>query len=93
MQSLKNLEVWFITGSQHLYGEAVLKQVEQHSSVVALALNDSAAIAVQIKYKAVLTTPDAITQLCLEANSAANCIGLIAWMYTFSPAKMRTHGV
>ena len=32
---LKQLEVWFVTGSQHLYGEETLKQVAEHSQQIA----------------------------------------------------------
>lgn len=93
MTNLRHYEAWFITGSQHLYGEETLKQVARHAQQIALALDQSSAIPVQIVFKPVLTTPDAITQICLEANNAPNCIGLIAWMHTFSPAKMWIRGL
>ena len=93
MNSLKQYEAWFITGSQHLYGEETLKQVAEHSKRIAKALDDSSQIPVQVIFKPVLTTPDAIYQLCLEANNAENCIGLIAWMHTFSPSKMWIAGL
>ena len=86
-------EIWLITGSQHLYGEETLKQVEANSKEIATGLSDKIKAPVKIKFLAVLTTPDAITQTCLEANSAKNCIGLIAWMHTFSPAKMWINGL
>lgn len=89
----KKYEVWFTTGSQHLYGEETLKQVEEHSQLIAAAYNDSAQIPVRVVYKPVLTTAASITQLCLEANVAENCIGLITWMHTFSPAKMWINGL
>ena len=85
---LSHLEAWFVTGSQHLYGEDVLQQVADHSRQIAGALNDAASIPVSVVFKPVVTTPDAIRALCLEANASASCIGLIAWMHTFSPAKM-----
>src|SRR4051794_19387909 len=86
MIDLKQFEVWFVTGSQHLYGPETLEQVAEHSQVIARALNDSAAIPVNVAFKPVLKTPDEIAQLALEANAARNCIGLITWMHTFSPA-------
>mgnify|MGYP001156538191 CR=1 FL=1 len=86
-------EAWFITGSQHLYGEETLQQVAQHAQQIAQALNALDSIPVRVVFKPVLTTPDAIRQLCLEANSADNCIGLITWMHTFSPAKMWIAGL
>jgi len=93
MIDLKKYEVWFITGSQHLYGEETLKQVAEHSATIAKAMDSSAEIPVKIVYKSVLTTPDQITKLCQEANSAPDCIGLVAWMHTFSPAKMWINGM
>ena len=93
MIDLKKLEVWFITGSQHLYGEETLQQVAQHAQQIAQALDASPTIPVQVLYKPVLTTPEAIYQLCLEANAAPHCIGLVAWMHTFSPAKMWIRGL
>lgn len=93
MTHLKSYEVWLITGSQHLYGSETLKQVAKHSKKVAKALNKAKNIPVKVKYKALLTTPDEINQLCRDANATENCIGLIAWMHTFSPAKMWINGL
>ena len=93
MIDLKSYEVWFVTGSQHLYGPETLAQVEEHSREIVSALGVSDAIPVNVVFKPVLTTPDAIQKLCLEANSSKNCIGLIIWMHTFSPAKMWIGGL
>ena len=93
MTDLKKLEAWFVTGSQHLYGEETLKKVAQHSKQIAQELSQSEKIPVKVIFKPVLTTPDAITQLAMEANTAQNCIGLITWMHTFSPAKMWIAGL
>jgi L-arabinose isomerase len=93
MINLKQYEVWFITGSQHLYGPKTLEQVAAHSREIAGALGASAEMPVKVVFKPVLTTPEAIKELCLEANSAPNCIGLITWMHTFSPAKMWIAGL
>ena len=93
MIDLKPYEVWFVTGSQHLYGPETLDKVTEHSQEIAQALSRSTAIPVNVVFKPVLTTPDAIHQLCLEANSASSCIGLITWMHTFSPAKMWIAGL
>jgi len=93
MIDLKEFEVWFVTGSQHLYGDETLKQVDVDSKKIADALNHSNEIPVKVKFVPVLTTPDAITKMCIEANSTANCIGLITWMHTFSPAKMWINGL
>ncbi len=88
-----NLEAWFITGSQHLYGEETLKTVAEHSNHIVDAFNASGKIPVKIVFKPVLTTPDSIYQMIQEANASKNCIGLIAWMHTFSPAKMWIGGL
>ncbi|MEM9984958.1 MAG: L-arabinose isomerase [Bacteroidota bacterium] len=91
--SLSQYEAWFVTGSQHLYGPETLDQVAQHAQAVARQLNDEAAIPVKVVFKPVLTNPRDILQLCLEANAHPTCLGLIAWMHTFSPAKMWIAGL
>lgn len=93
MIDLKKLEVWFITGSQFLYGEETLKQVAVHSQQIVKELDGSSTIPVKVIFKPVLKTPDEIYQVCQEANNTKNCIGLIAWMHTFSPAKMWIGGL
>ncbi|OGO63548.1 MAG: L-arabinose isomerase [Chloroflexi bacterium RBG_19FT_COMBO_50_10] len=93
MMDLKEFEVWFVAGSQHLYGEATLKKVGQHSQEIALQMTQSGKLPVKVVFKPVVTTPDAITELCREANNTQNCIGLITWMHTFSPAKMWIAGL
>ena len=93
MIDLNNFEVWFATGSQHLYGPETLKQVAEDSQGIVDGLNKSKNIPVKIVFKPVLTTPEAIQSLCLEANNAANCVGIITWMHTFSPAKMWINGL
>lgn len=90
---LKTYEVWFVTGSQHLYGPETLAQVEEHSREIAEALNTTEKIPVKVVFKPVLTTPEAIREICLEANASKNCVGLITWMHTFSPAKMWIAGL
>ena len=93
MIDLKQYEVWFVTGSQHLYGPKTLETVAEHSQEIAGALGASTHVPVQVVFKPVLTTPNAIRELCLEANSTKNCVGLITWMHTFSPAKMWIAGL
>ena len=90
---LKSMEVWFVTGSQHLYGEETLKQVAADSQRIAQGLAQSPTMPVQVVYKPVLTTADAISTLCLQANAAPNCAGMVMWMHTFSPAKMWIAGL
>jgi L-arabinose isomerase len=93
MIDLRKHEVWFVTGSQHLYGPKTLEQVAENSRAIAGFLNESADVPVQVVFKPVLTTPDAIRRLCLEADSTDSCAGLITWMHTFSPAKMWISGL
>ncbi|MGZ4349834.1 MAG: L-arabinose isomerase [Solirubrobacteraceae bacterium] len=85
--------VWFVTGSQHLYGEETLRQVHEHSRVLAQALNDSPAIPVAIVDREPLTDADAIRRVLADAGSDDDCIGVIAWMHTFSPARMWIGGL
>ncbi|MDD5507073.1 MAG: L-arabinose isomerase [Bacteroidales bacterium] len=93
INKIQNYEVWFVTGSQHLYGAETLQRVNEDSTAIAEALNDSDKIPVKIIFKPVVTTPAEITGLCQSANSSSNCIGIIAWMHTFSPAKMWISGL
>jgi len=90
---LEELEVWFVTGSQGLYGQETLDQVAEQSQKVAERIAESSSVPVRVVWKPVLTSSDAIKRLFLEANSADNCIGIIAWMHTFSPAKMWISGL
>lgn len=93
MTTLKNLELWFLTGSQHLYGPEAIEQVAAHSREIAKALGRSKSIPAKIVYKPVVTTPEAILQVCQEANTTDKCVGVITWMHTFSPAKMWIAGL
>ena len=89
----QDLEVWFVTGSQHLYGEETLKKVADHSQEIAQSFHQSKQFLANVIFKPVLKTPEEIYAICQEANSAKNCIGLVAWMHTFSPAKMWIRGL
>jgi L-arabinose isomerase len=86
-------EVWFLTGSQELYGEETLRRVAAQSAEVAAMLDAAPAVPVRIVWKPVLTGPDAIRKVILEANADDRVIGLVAWMHTFSPAKMWISGL
>ena len=90
---MNQYEAWFLTGSQHLYGPETLQQVAGDSSLIVEGLNESDRIPVKIVFKPVLKTPAEITNMCKEANNQDNCIGLITWMHTFSPAKMWIAGL
>ncbi|HEX7834989.1 MAG TPA: L-arabinose isomerase [Pseudolysinimonas sp.] len=91
--NLAEYQVWFLTGSQGLYGEETLRQVAEQSQAVAAALGASADIPVTVVWKPVLTDSDSIRRAVLEANADDGVIGLVAWMHTFSPAKMWIAGL
>lgn len=93
MIDLDDYAVWFVTGSQHLYGQEALQQVSGNAQHVAQALARSAHIPLSLTFKPVVTTAGAIQQLCQEANDDPHCVGLITWMHTFSPAKMWIGGL
>ncbi len=86
-------QVWFLTGSQDLYGAATLLQVEQQSRAIAERLGTRLPLDAVLVWKPVLTSSAAIRRMCLDANSDDRCIGVITWMHTFSPAKMWIHGL
>lgn len=86
-------EYWFVTGSQHLYGDEAIRHVAQDARQVVDALNASSAFPSPIVFKPVVTTPEAVRALCLEANSSNACAGLVLWMHTFSPSKMWIGGL
>ncbi|AXC10262.1 L-arabinose isomerase [Acidisarcina polymorpha] len=88
MKSIDSLEVWFVTGSQHLYGPGPLGVVAENSKQIASSLDGESAIPVKVVAKPVMVSADAIRDLCLKANANKSCLGLILWMHTFSPAKM-----
>ena len=91
--SLDGYEVWFLTGSQHLYGPETLAQVAEQSRGIARILDESAGVPVRVVWKPVLTDAASIKCTALEANADERVIGLIAWMHTFSPAKMWIAGL
>lgn len=93
MLDLSKLEVWFVVGSQSLYGEQTLEKVREHAQEMTHLLSQSPEIPAKIVLKSVLTSPEAITSLCLEAASDNQCVGLLIWMHTFSPARMWIGGL
>src|SRR5690554_5388242 len=93
MADLKQYEFWFVTGSQHLYGEETLIQVKEHSQIIAQALDKSEAISGKVVFKGIVTTPSQVTRVMEEANFHKNCAGVITWMHTFSPSKMWIAGL
>ncbi|NCI46796.1 L-arabinose isomerase [Sediminibacterium soli] len=93
MTNLKQLEVWFVTGSQHLYGEETLRQVAANSAVIANSLDQWPTVPVKVVYKPTVKSSEEIFATCQEANQTPQCIGIITWMHTFSPAKMWIGGL
>ena len=87
------LEIWFVTGSQHLYGPEALKKVDEHAQVVVDALNTAGTLPHTVVFKPVLKSSAEITAFASAANSASNCVGIVTWMHTFSPAKMWIEGL
>ncbi len=88
-----NMELWFVTGSQHLYGPETLEQVAADAQEIAAALNADTTIPVDVVWKPTVKTPDEVYAMCRDANADDHCIGLITWMHTFSPAKMWIAGL
>lgn len=86
-------QIWFITGSQHLYGPETLRAVDANSREIVSGLSDLLADDLEWVHRPVVTTPEAIREVCLAANAEADCVGLVAWMHTFSPAKMWIGGL
>ncbi|MEI6087148.1 MAG: L-arabinose isomerase [Bacteroidota bacterium] len=93
MINLKKLEVWFITGSQSLYGEETLQKVAENSKTIASYLNEVDQIPVTVVYKPIVKSAEEIFETFQDANNSENCIGVITWMHTFSPAKMWINGL
>ena len=93
MTTAQQPEIWFLTGSQGLYGEDVLSQVADQSRAVSDRLAASADIPAAVVAKPVLTDAGAIRSVMLAANADDACVGVIAWMHTFSPAKMWISGL
>lgn len=93
MNAAKAQEVWFLTGSQHLYGQETLDKVAEHSREIAAHLDGGGRMSVRVVWKPTLADPDAIARICLEANATPECVGVITWMHTFSPSKMWIRGL
>jgi L-arabinose isomerase len=93
MKPLGEFEIWFVTGTQEMYGDAVLRSVDEHAREVAGALDAAATIPVSVRHKGMALTPESIRSVCLEANAADACVGVVIWAHTFSPAKMWIAGL
>ncbi len=87
------MELWMYAGSQHLYGPGPLKQVAEHAAEIARGLDGAPAIPHKVVFKSVLTTAEEITSAVQEINGSSECVGVVLWMHTFSPAKMWIAGL
>jgi L-arabinose isomerase len=88
----RKLSIWLVAGSQHLYGEKALREVEKNAQAVSDGLN-ALRLPFPVLYKTRVTRTEEATAFCREANHDATCVGVITWMHTFSPAKMWTAGL
>ncbi|WP_042462393.1 L-arabinose isomerase [Neobacillus dielmonensis] len=93
MLATKAYEFWFVTGSQLLYGEDALRQVEENSRAIVKGLDEDTNTPFKLVFKSVVKDPDSIRKLILEANANEDCAGIITWMHTFSPSKMWIAGL
>ena len=87
------LKIWFLTGSQDLYGEVILGKVKANSAEMVEGLNAADVVPVEVVHRPTVTTPDGIRRACIEASADDSVIGVIGWMHTFSPAKMWIAGL
>jgi L-arabinose isomerase len=93
MLDLKQFEIWFVTGSQDLYGVETLLKVDEHSKIISEFFDKNSEIPVRVVFKPVVKSTDEIYHICQDANVSHSCIGIVAWMHTFSPAKMWIRGL
>lgn len=93
MRELATPRIWFVCGSQHLYGPGPLGEVAGNAREVAETLDASGELPLKLVYKALVTTPEEVRALCADASHDPNCAGLVVWMHTFSPSRMWTLGL
>ncbi|MBE7213334.1 MAG: L-arabinose isomerase, partial [Gluconacetobacter diazotrophicus] len=93
VHSLPAPAIWFVCGSQHLYGPGPLAEVADHAKQIAAALDGAERLPLRVEYRPIVTTPDEIARTCAAASADPDCGGLILWMHTFSPSKMWIRGL
>lgn len=93
MEQFNKREVWFVVGSQFLYGPKTLQQVADNAAKLVDGLNASGSLPIRLVLKPTVKTADEILAVCRDANNAADCVGIVTWMHTFSPAKMWIAGL
>tara|TARA_S200000501_G_scaffold88774_1_gene81845 strand:+ start:575 stop:2059 length:1485 start_codon:yes stop_codon:yes gene_type:complete len=89
----KNYEIWFVAGTQNLYGDSALVEIESNSAAISKSLNSNKSIITNIISKGIVKTSQEVKNLFIEANLNSNCIGIICWMHTFSPSRMWIDGL
>ena len=92
-KAFENLEVWFVTGAQLLYGGDAVVQVDGHSQQMVDGMNESGLLPVKLVYKGTANSSAEVVDVMSRAEAEPRCIGVITWMHTFSPAKMWIHGM
>ena len=93
IKAFENLEVWFVTGAQLLYGGKAVEQVDEHSKAMVAGLNESGNLPIKVVYKGTANSSKEVVDIFSKANNDGHCVGVITWMHTFSPAKMWIHGL
>ena len=93
IKEYQNLEVWFVTGAQLLYGGDAVVQVDGHSNEMVAGMNASGLLPVKLVYKGTANSSAEVLDVMSKAEAEPKCIGVIAWMHTFSPAKMWIRGL
>ena len=88
-----DMKFWFITGSQFLYGEETLRQVEENSREIVRGLNQAGLFPAELIYKDTMKTAGGISQVIKQANADDTCAGIVVFMHTFSPSKMWINGL
>lgn len=92
MNIYENSEIWFVTGAQLLYGGETVRQVDAHSQAIVNGMNRSG-LPIRVVYQGTVNSSEEVASLFQRAESAPECVGVVTWMHTFSPAKMWIHGL
>lgn len=91
--AFENIELWWVTGAQLLYGGDAVVKVDAHSKEMVEGLNASGVLPIKVVYKGTANSSREVEAVMKEANNNPRCVGVITWMHTFSPAKMWIHGL
>ncbi len=86
-------KLYFVVGSQDLYGEECLRQVAKDSAEMVAFLNEKLAGSIALELLPTVETSEICIQDMRRASNDDDCVGVITWMHTFSPAKMWIKGL